>query len=224
LGQLEKDLLIRLVGCIDPKSPAISGLYGRASRSLGLDPGELPKSERAIREKLRARLRSEFRHRSKIPEHLRAIPGLNSAEGEWKVPIPYAALSIMAEKIARGCEYRYRGRRRLVRAPYGIRTLIRKNDFIPEPFASGCVSLDFGPGCQIRRLRFFEDSQTVWYFITIWASLNLHVRIEVESELLKAEKGFGRPEGLMLPESSAMQVSNYLRMLNQEAPEKDRGE
>lgn len=157
-GQLEKDLLVRIVGCIDPKSDAVSGLYARVFRSLGIDTAGLAASEKECRDKLRDQLRSELIPYSEVAELPGAIPGLGPPIGQAEhiVPIPFAALCIMAEKIARGCEYRHKNRKRLVHPPYGVLTAVRESDFIPEPFSSGTKLLDFGPGCQIRRLAFIE--------------------------------------------------------------------
>jgi hypothetical protein len=48
LGQLEKDLLIRLALCIDPSLGTASGLASKALRSLGLDANELLEEEKII--------------------------------------------------------------------------------------------------------------------------------------------------------------------------------
>lgn len=60
LGQLERDLLVRLVPCTDPESEATAGLAGRVFRSIGLEANGLQEKERTIRAGLRARIRSEF--------------------------------------------------------------------------------------------------------------------------------------------------------------------
>lgn len=85
-GQLEKDLLVRMVLCLDPKSPAASGLDKKVFRSLGIDVIGLPDGERACREQLRAKVRSEFMSdTSKLPAASR-IPGLGPAADEPRVP------------------------------------------------------------------------------------------------------------------------------------------
>ena len=93
--------------------------------------------------------------------------------------------------------------------PYGIRTLVRESDFVPEPFASACKLLDFGPGCKIRRLFFTEDPNTVWYFISIWNTLNMHVRIELETELLKADREFRKCKGIVPSENHKEWKSHF---------------
>ncbi|MGA2143829.1 MAG: hypothetical protein ABSH49_02565 [Bryobacteraceae bacterium] len=220
LGQLEKDLLIRLVLSTAPGSEAAAGLAARVFRSLGLDVDGLPEKEKAIRDGLRAKIRSEFIPPGEAAELPGKIPGLGPPDGRsmGALPIPWAGLSIIAEKIARGCEYKYKNRQRLIMPPYGIRTLVRESDFIPEPFAAACKILDFGPGCKIRRLFFTEDPDTVWYFISIWNTLNMHVRIELEAELLKAEQQFRKCKGIVPPENRRMEISPYLRNIKPEAP------
>ncbi len=215
-GQLEKDLLVRLVGCIDPKSDAVSGLYARVVRSLGIDTTGLAASEKEYRDKLRAQLRSELIPYSEVAELPGAIPGLGPPTGQAEhiVPIPFAALCIMAEKNRSRMRIRHKNRKRLVSPPYGVLTAIRESDFIPEPFASGTKLLDFGPGCQIRRLAFIEDADTVWYFITIWQTLNIHVRIELETELMKVAPQYRRVQGIIPPENQRMEIPNYLRDFN----------
>lgn len=102
--------------------------------------------------------------------------------------------------------------------PYGIRTLVMESDSVPEPFASACRILDFGPGCKIRRLFFTEDPATVWYFISIWNTLHMHVRIELETELLRADPQFRKCEGIVPAKNRRMEISTYLRNVNQQAP------
>ncbi len=206
--------------CTNPESEAAAGLAARVFRSLGLDVDGLPEKEKTIRDGLRAKIRSEFISSAEVTELPGKIPGLGPPDGTsiGALPIPRAGLSIIAEKIARGCEYKYKNRRRLVMPPYGIRTLIRESDFVPEPFASACTILDFGPGCNIRRLFFIEDPNMVWYFISIWNALNIHVRVELESELLKAEQQFRKCEGIVPAENYRFEISSYLRNVNQHSP------
>jgi len=53
---------------------------------------------------------------------------------------------MIAEKIARGCEYRYKNQRRLVEYPYGVLVLIGDGDTSHEPLVLLGETLDFGPG------------------------------------------------------------------------------
>ena len=222
LGQLEKDLLVRLALCIDPHSDAASGIGTLALRSLGIGAGELPEQERAHREKLRARVRAEFIPHAESKELPGKIPGLGPPDdqpSEWAIGIPWAGLSIIAEKIARGCEYKLKNR--FIAPPYGLRTYVEESDVVPEPLASAIRVFDFGPGCKIQRLFATEDHNVVLYWITLWRSLCLHVRIDLEVELLKVDQRSRRCEGIAPSESRRMMtISPYLRSVNPEVDDR----
>lgn len=219
LGQLERDLLIRLALCIDPHSDATSGIGALALRSLGIEAGELPKQEKAHREKLRAKVRSEFIPYAQSEELPGKIPGLGAPDdqpSEWAIGIPWAGLSIIAEKIARGCEYKVKNR--LIVPPYGLRTYVSESDVVPEPLASALRVFDFGPGIKIQRLFATEDHNVVLYWISLWRSLCLHVRIDLEIELMKVDQRSRRCEGIAPSENRRMMmVPPYLRSVNPRA-------
>ena len=137
---------------------------------------------------------------------------------DWVLPIPWGGIAIIAEKIARDCEYKYENLKRFVEAPYGIRTFVCDSAFAPEPFASAGRILDFGPGCKIRRVFFTEDPNEVVYYISIWNTLNLKVWIGLETEMLKAEQEFRKCEGRIPPDNGGMKISRYLRNVNQQEP------
>ncbi|MBN1569637.1 MAG: hypothetical protein JXA73_17465 [Acidobacteria bacterium] len=218
LGQLEKDLLIRLMLCVDPKLEAASGLHTKVFRSLGIDADDLPKREQAIRAKLRERVKSEMIPKDTVSELPGKIPGLgpSDAESPWSLPIPWAGLSIIIEKIVRGCEYRLR--QRYIELPYGIRTFVdQPYDVLREPYESATTTIDFGPGCRIKRVFAREDPDVVLYWIIIWGTLYSHARIDLESELIVAEKLFGRSEGISPSDlQGGMSISEYLRSFNQD--------
>lgn len=214
LGQLENDLLLRLILCIDPKAEAASGLASKALRSLGIDADELTEEEKAHRDKRKAKIRSEIMPRAEVVGKVGGIPGLEAQndDAQWVIPIPWAGLSMIAEKIARGCEHRLRGR--YVAPPYGVRTFISVSDFVAEPCSSVARSFDFGPGCRVRRVFATEDPNVVRYWITIWNTLYFTVLIGVESELKNAEPGFSKAEGILLKEGhGSMRIPPYLRTL-----------
>jgi hypothetical protein len=210
-------LLIRLGLCIDPHLQATSGITAIALRSLGLDSGELSQEERTRRDKMRARIRAELVPSANAAELPGMMPGLgptpDERPGQSVIFIPWAAFSIIAEKIARGCEYRYKDKRRLVEHPYGIRTFIEDSDVVPEPFASHGKLLDFGPGCKVKRVFVDEDPNIVRYWISIWGTLHFTVLIDLESYLQSIEKTFRRPDGTLPPVNVAMQIPEYLGAL-----------
>jgi len=220
LGRLEKDLLIRLVLCVNPKSEAASGLASRAMRSLGIDADRLSERETSHRAKLRDKIRAELMPHADLIEKPGKIPGLGPPEGSespWSLPIPWAGLAIVAEKIVRGCEYKLKDR--FVESPYGMRIFVSPSDFVPEPYASCSQVFEFGPGCSVRRLFAKEDRNIVLYWISIWDTLNLNVKIDLEGDLMKHDQRSSRVEGL--PDAmnrKAMQISTYLRSTSQPNP------
>jgi hypothetical protein len=159
------------------------------------------------------KIRSELMTHSQVAGRPGAIPGLAPPEGTpvtWSIPIPWAGLAIITEKIIRGCEYKLG--RRFLEAPYGIRTWISERHDVPEPYASKSQVFDFGPGCSVRRLFATEDPNIALYWITVWNALHLGAKIDLEDDLKRADTLPRRVEGLQPEETpSAMRISSYLR-------------
>jgi len=76
-GQAEKDLLIRLILCVDPKAEAAAGLASKAMRSLGIDVQGLPEKERFHREAVRKKITADMIPRANLVGRLGAIPVRN---------------------------------------------------------------------------------------------------------------------------------------------------
>lgn len=214
LGRAERDLLVRLVLCIDPRKSAVSGVRSRVLRSLGLDTDGLPEPEKTLRDGLRAKLRAELIPYAEVSGRVGAIPGLGPYENApWAVPIPWASLSIIAEKIARVCEHKLKSR--FVESPYGIRTSVGSTGEVPAPLAPFATVYDFGPGFRISRLSPIEDPLMVRYWISIWDTIHLRTFIDIEDELRLLDKESLRVEGLGPKEiRSSMQIPSYLRSLS----------
>jgi hypothetical protein len=199
--------------CLDPATEAAKGLSNKALRSLGIDAGELPPEEREHRENRRLKLVAEF-----IPiragEHLpSAIPGIAKEPDLARsvVPIPWAALAIIGEKIARGCEYK-KNRRRFVEPPYGIRVRVSQPDVVESQFLSHRKVIDFGPGCQVLRIFASEDVNVVQYRIQIWGELCLYVHLDYEDYLQSEFDSKKRPlVGLSHVDFKLMRIPPYLR-------------
>ena len=212
-GAMESDLLVRLALCLDPETEAAKGLSEKAFRSLGINAEELAPKEREHREKRRLKLVSEF-----IPisagEHLPgAIPGIAEEQGLAKlvVPVPWAALAIIAEKIARGCEYKI-NRKRFVEPPYGIRVRVSRPDVVEAQFVSHRTAIDFGPGCQILRIFDTEDKNVVQYRIQIWGELCLYVHLDHEDYFQSEFDPKKKPlDGLSPDDCKGMRIPPYLR-------------
>jgi hypothetical protein len=122
---MESDLLLRVGLCLDPNSEAAKGIREKALRSLGINAGELALKDRGHRENRRHKLEAELILVISGEQIPGAIPGIaqNPAPAGYVVPIPWAGLSIIAEKIARGCEYKFKDKK-FVEPPYAVKTLI----------------------------------------------------------------------------------------------------
>jgi hypothetical protein len=118
----------------------------------------------------------------------------------------------MAEKIARGCEYRYKNQKRYVENPYGVLTLIPTSaERTDSSFLQQTVLIDFGPGCQVRRGFEPADPAAVRYWITIWGVLRFTVLIDGEEYLDELRKTLPKTGGVLPGVNRAMQVPEYLR-------------
>lgn len=212
-GVLESDLLARLALCLDPATDAAKGLSKKAFRSLGIDAGELSPKEREHRENRRLKLVAEFIPRRADERLPGAIPGI-AKELDLAgsvVPIPWAALAIIGEKIARGCEYKVNGKR-FVEPPYGIRVRVSQPDVVESQFLSQRKVIDFGPGCQVLRIFATEDVKVVQYRIQIWGELCLYVHLDHEDYLQSEFDSKRKPlDGLSPNDYKGMRVPSYLR-------------
>lgn len=213
LGMLESDLLVRLALCLDPKSEATKGISEKALRSLGIDAGELAPKEREHRENRRLKLKAELIPSAPGERTPATIPGLVQKPGmaaEYVVPIPWAGLSIIAEKIARGCEYKLRSKK-FIEPPYAVRTRVSGLD-IDSQFLSHRTVIDFGPGCQVIRIFAADDENVVKYRILIWGTLCLHVFLDHEDYFRSGYDPKMEPiEGLSAENRKAMRIPPYLR-------------
>lgn len=81
------------------------------------------------------------------------------------IPISWAKLALIAEKIVRGCEYKLNGR--FLEAPYGIRVFVSSSDFVPQLYLAAAQFVNFGPGCNVRRVFATEDPNVVLYWLSI---------------------------------------------------------
>ena len=211
-GQLENDLLTRLMLCIDPNLEAVSGLKSKVLRSLGLDTGGLSEAEKERREARRAKVRAELIRDLNLLTGPARVPGLPLHEGStYAVPIPYAALSIITEKIVRGAEYKLFGR--YVESPYKVLTFIRDTDHVPEPIEPALKTYDLGPGCRIRRLKIIEDANVVRYWITVWGTLHVGALIDLQDYISEIQGTMPRPDGVIPPGNRGITIPPYLRQL-----------
>jgi hypothetical protein len=210
---MEADLLVRLALCLNPKLEATKGVFEKALRSLGIGAGDLTLEEREHRENRRLKLRAEFIRVTASEQMPGTIPGLAQALGMAKdaVPIPWAGLAIIAEKIARGCEYRM-NRKKFVEPPYSVRIRISESIIVEPQFLLCKTVKDFGPGCEVMRIFATEDENLVQYRILIWGTLCFYVHLDHEDYFRSQFDPKTRPvEGMCLEDRKWMRIPNYLR-------------
>ena len=218
LGVMESDLLVRMPLCLDPDLEAAKGVSEKALRSLGIDVGNLLPRERQHRENRRLKLKAELIPVADGDQMRGAIPGLAQKfrPAEYAVPIPWAGLSIIAEKIARGCEYKLKGKK-LVEPPYAVRTRVSDADVVEPQFLSHRKVIDFGPGCQVIRIFATEDENVVQYRILIWGTLCLYVHLDHEDYFRsKFDPKMKPAEGISPEEHKGMRIPPYLRQLDED--------
>ena len=109
------------------------------------------------------------------------------------VPIPFSALSIVAEKFARACEYKLMAK--YVEPPYGLRTFISHPDEMRAEYG-GEQRFELGPGFKVKYVRNPESTQEAVFWFLLWDSLCFKVFIALEAALIQLEPTFSRPKGL----------------------------
>ena len=182
--------------CLDPHLEGASGLGKLALRSLGIDADGISEKEKAHRAKLKVKIRGELMPYAGQAEPL--IQGLkpheSTPESELLVlPISYKDLAIIAEKIARGCEYQLKGR--YTDPPYGIRIFTSDPHVLPHGFQDVAQSYTLGPGCKILRASDPRNPYIVIYKLLLWETLCFTINIDFEADLLEDERLYTRPSG-----------------------------
>lgn len=174
-GEMEKELFVRLVLCVDPRKIGAMGLSKRAVRSLGVDAPGISPEERRHREALKNRILAEIKpYSSEAQEH--ALPGLEAHPGFapeqlLQMDIPAELVYAVAKKIVRGIEY-WLANGRIVEPPYELSIHFAREtppDVIKAFAPSNPVYL--GPGFRVRRASAVDDLGIVMYEMIIWESL-----------------------------------------------------
>ena len=200
---------MRLAGSVDPKEPAASGIHERALRSMGIGvTEELPEAERKRRAARRAEIAAEF---TAFKESEATISGLGPSDGTatLAVALPMAGFSMLAEKIARGCEFKFY--QRLVIPPYDVATMMWSERAIPIDALPLCRELSFGPGLRVTRAA--KDGR-VHYWMMLWNTLGMRACIATVDDLRQMPTE--RFQGKELPnDTKAMRVPEYLRAYRQ---------
>jgi hypothetical protein len=196
---------------------AAQGISKRVLHALGIGAEGLTPREQKYRESLRLKLKAELIP-TKIGEQIPGgIPGCSEIHSmtDTVIPIPWAGLSILAEKIARSCEYKQM-KKRFIEPPYVVRVSVPENAEIGPPFLPHSMIqrkvFDFGPGCEVIRVSSIENENIARYRILIWGKICLNVVIDhedyISSELYPRVR---LVEGTTSDSIDGMQIPPYLR-------------
>lgn len=125
------------------------------------------------------------------------LPGFgphgDSRSEQTAILVPYAGLAVIAEKMARGCEYKLAAR--YIELPYGFRPLITELDTAAETFTAN-REVYASPGWNVRRVFAADDPNIVWYRFVIWETLCVHVHIELEEALREMDGRRQKTKGI----------------------------
>jgi hypothetical protein len=216
-------MLGRLALCFDPEAEATSGLAAKVLRSLGLDVGTPEPADKQHRDNRRAKIRAELLPHSYVAGRPDAmigsfgpIAGVSESE-QQAIIIPWASFAMIAEKVARGCEYKVNGKR-YIEHPYDVRILrgdpnMTTPQFIAPGVSSSFELINLGPGCRIIRAFLPDNPNIATYHLMIWGLLFFDVLINFKeyfvAELDPHLKG---ADGIMPPHGyGRMTVPPYLR-------------
>jgi hypothetical protein len=180
LGDMEKELFVRLVICINPKNPAAAGLSEVAVRSFGVRAIGIDDKERKHREALKDKVFKEAKPISRDDyEHL--VPGLGphpeaSSATQVQIDIPADQLQQVMKKIVRGCEY-WLGNGRIIEPPFEMDILLVRAEDLPsavKQLLATFESTHLGPGLKIRRGAAQDGSRAVLYELIIWDTIPVY--------------------------------------------------
>jgi hypothetical protein len=191
LGEIEKEVFVRLALCVNPRKPAAAGISRKAIRSLGIGATGLSEEERQHRKALKDKVfRDAKPYTSDIQPHV--LPGMGPhpevpAVRQIQITIPGERLISVAKKITRGCEY-WLADGRIVEPPCEIEVFFIPGPDLPDNVRQLYASLNpvhLGTGLRIRRAGAQDDPRVAMYEIVIWDSLTFYSAIippEVETK------------------------------------------
>jgi hypothetical protein len=203
LGEMEKELFIRLAICVGPEKGEAAGLSANAVRSMGISAEGLGEEERAHRRALKQKVLASARPYLPGTETLPGLgphPGFPEGE-QWTVSIPADLLKAVAEKIVRGSEYVLA--KRIVEEPYDLRVYFAHDQNVSEDLvqafrAPAAQKAHLGPGFKLFRIAPHDDPDTVIYKIVIWDTIVIYGAIMqhdppvIESERTKQDSSIPR--------------------------------
>jgi hypothetical protein len=207
-----------MIPCVKPGIEESAGLMEKVMRTLGFDTNNVPERERQFRANLLKKFRSELLKPEDVIGNVGKIPGLgpdNDPTSPGGIPIPWAGLAIMGEKMGRGCEYKLKNK--YVEPPYAVSVGVKESEItFPAEIERAVKRFDFGPGCRARRMFASEDPNIVHYWFTLWGTVHLQVSVGYEVDVQEMQRARPPLEGLDLSNRPSMKINPYLRQYEDE--------
>jgi hypothetical protein len=193
LGNLEKELFVRLALCVDPRKAEVSGLSAKAVRSMGIGAEGISFGERLRRKALKRKVIKSMR---RYESGVETFPGLGphtEFPERKQFALTFSADQIVevARKIVRGCEYMLANR--IVEEPYVLETYFVEESDIAERTARVFESLSaktthLGPGFIVTRSEAHNQPGMAMYKIVVWGTIIIYASITRFDDPVNARK------------------------------------
>jgi tetratricopeptide (TPR) repeat protein len=182
LGEAEKAFMVTIALCDLGDNTEASDVRSRALRAIGIDATGLSERETRHRERYKRKILSRVVPYAAVKGRIPLLPGTKefTQPPDDMEPVMLLTMEIVApvaEKIARGLEFKLTGR--YIQPPLSIKTFIVPADKVHEldDVFDGSAELQFGPGCKILRAIPHDNEVIAMYRIVIWKTLLIDVAI-----------------------------------------------
>ena len=172
LGAAEMDLLIKMVPCIDPNKPEISGLRNKVFEALGIGmEGKISAEELRKRKALAKKVFGELKPYN---NNIKVFPNFGLHEGfpseaQHVINIPSNILFPVLKKVFRGAEYKLNNKK-IIEPPFELEIFHTEKE-IPELeilLRRFGRTEYLGPGFKLQRVA--SGSGLVLYKVVIWGT------------------------------------------------------
>ena len=176
-GEKEKQILIRVALCINPKKPEALGILKRAYRTLGIGVTDVDADEMKIRKALLEEVFKDAEIYSGNPKD-NIVPGLGPHpevphDQQYEIGITADDLYDVVKKIVRGFEW-WLGNGRIIEPPLNIEVFTLHEEDIPPAISALFETVgttELGPGVRVRRGAAVDGSGAVFYEVVIWDTM-----------------------------------------------------
>jgi hypothetical protein len=190
LGNIERELFVRLALCVDPRKAEASGLSAKAVRSMGIRAEGITFEERLRRKALKRKIL-----RSMVPYKpgSETFPGLGP-HPEFSEPVsvaltlPEEQIRAVAKKIVRGCEYVLANR--IVEPPYELEIFFAHKRDVADKTARvfeslGAKTTHLGPGFIVTRAEAHDEPGPALYKIVVWGTIVIYGAILLATDFAR---------------------------------------